>query len=116
MLRVCALCQAKDHPVILEDRCNCTSGDDLAGHATGCSSIQHFVAKDIKQTHLTPALERKGWRNAGIFQGKTAIVRLLCRDCIRKQDEVIEIEAYRKKCGQEAEGETAMDMYQILCT
>lgn len=116
-MRCCSLCDAKDYPLILPDYCNCKGGDDIAGHAQGCRAIQHFVAKDIKE-HKGPiplAMKRKGWTELGIFQGKQAIQRLLCRKCIRQQDEVIEIDAYKAKCGREAEEGTDMDMYQILC-
>ena len=116
-MRNCSLCQAIDHPIILEDMCNCQGGEDLAGHATGCKAIQHFVTRNIK-AHSGPIpslMKRHGWKELGNFQGKPAIERLLCRTCIRKQDEVIEIDAYKKKCGKEAEEGTDMGMYQILC-
>ena len=117
-MRACSLCGANDYPVILADHCNCQGGDDLAGHAQGCRSIQHFVAVD-KKWHagvVSSAMKRQGWIEAGIFQGKKAIERFLCRTCIRKQDEVIEIEQYKKKCGQEAESTTEMNYHQILCS
>jgi hypothetical protein len=116
-VRACSLCNAQDHPLILPDYCNCQGGNDLAGHATGCKSIEHFVTRDIRE-HKGPvplAMKRKGWAELGIFQGKQAIQRLLCRTCIRKQDDVIEIEAYKLKMGKELEEGTDMDMYHILC-
>jgi len=113
-MRCCSLCGAKDYPQVFPDQCSRNCGTH---HVDGCTAIQHFVAKDIKQ-HVGPiatAMQRKGWAALGIFQGKQAIQRLLCRTCIRKQDEVIEIDAYKKKCGKEAEEGTDMGMYQILC-
>lgn len=122
-MRCCCLCGVQDYPVIQPDHCNCKGGDDLAGHATGCRAIQHFVTKDIKKHKkkspndpIPLALRKQGYSDAGIFQGLTAIERLLCRTCIRKQDEVIEIEQYKLKCGQEAESTTEMNYHQILCS
>lgn len=113
-MRACSLCGAKDYPQILSDQCTCGNQGD---HATDCSAVQHFVVKDIRRHEgpVTQAMQRKGWTELGIFQGKKAIQRLLCRTCVRKQDDVIEIEAYKRKVGKELEEGSDMDMYQILC-
>ncbi len=119
-VRSCSLCKAQDRPIILEDMCNCKGGDDLAGHATACRAIQHFVTRDIqtytgKEKPLTLDQKRKGWKATGVFQGKQANERLICRDCIRRQEDVSELAAFYKKCGEEAQSDREMNFYEILC-
>lgn len=113
-MRACSLCGAKDRPQVLSDQCN---KGCQGNHVDGCNAVQHFVARDIRHHEgpLTQVMKRKGWAELGIFQGKKAIQRFLCRNCIRQQDEVIEIEQYKLKVGKEAEQGSELNMYQILC-
>lgn len=118
-MRNCSLCHIEDRPQFTTELCNCKGGDVL-GHNPECKSLEHlvrrvyqFVPKDFM---LTPAYAAKGWRVKGIFQGKQAIERFLCRPCIVAAEEILEIDRYRKKVAEEVEGQPEMSMYQVLCS
>ncbi len=117
-MRQCLKCRVEDKPIIDPDSCNCTGGEGAYGHASSCAGITHYVAKHIKfrGPEFTKAMSRDGWTDLGLFQGKAAMYKLLCRPCIRKVEEVTEIDAYRKKKGIELEQGTQMGMYNVLCS
>jgi len=113
-MRNCALCNAPDSLYIEIDLCNCRGESE---HSEGCAAVQHFVVCEIRhhQGIVSRAMQAQGWEIRGTFQGKQAIQRLSCRNCIRKQAEIVEIDAYRRRKGIEAEGESEMTVYQVLC-
>lgn len=92
-------------------------GGELSGHTETCQSVQHFVVREIKwfEGVISRAMAAKGWQSLGMFQGKISIQRVICRNCVRKQEDVTEIDAYKRKKGLEAEGDPEMTLYQILC-
>jgi hypothetical protein len=117
--RKCSLCHVEDRPELIEEAvCKCQGGDVL-GHAVDCPKIEHFVQKDI-QLHegpLTKKLSLKGWtvRQQG-FRGRGAIERLICIPCAAKQEQIDELQAFRRKKVEEMDPNHVPTMYQILCS
>lgn len=113
-MRECSLCAAADYHQVLPDLCSCGGREN---HANGCNAVQHYVVRDIKHHDgvITAAMAKKGWAALGLFLGKPAVQRFLCRQCMRRQEEITEIEQYRKKKGQELEQGQNIGMYQVLC-
>jgi hypothetical protein len=116
-MRNCSLCHAPDRPELNDDaKCNCPGGD-IFGHTNDCQKIEHFVQKDIRlrEGALTKRLMAKGWTERGKpFKGKPAMERLICLNCIRKQDEVERVIQFQKRKAEELNPDKVHTMYQIL--
>ena len=116
-MRRCSVCNILDRAEVLEEaKCNCQGGD-IFGHTTECQKIAHFVVRNIKphEGPLTQKMRRQGWQEwpRGL-RGKPAVARLICRDCIRKTEEVADIAAFKKKVSEELDESKPLNMYQIL--
>jgi hypothetical protein len=90
------------------------------GHTAGCGRVEHFVQDQwkfvAKNFVLAPSFQKRGFSGPVIRQGKMTITRLICSNCIRKQDEIDELKRHVRKVALEAEGVPSMNMYQILAS
>lgn len=117
-MRSCSLCHAPDRPELNEEaRCNCDGGDIL-GHTNDCQRIEHRVLLDIRP-HVGPITKKliaKGWKERPRgFNGKPALERLICIQCVRRQDDIDEMVRFRQRKIDEFDPNKTETMYQILC-
>lgn len=116
-MRNCSLCHVADRPELNDEaKCNCQGGD-IFGHLSDCQKIEHYVQKDIRPLEgaLTKRLIAKGWTERGkTFKGKPAMERLICLQCIRKQDEIETVILFKKRKAEELNPDKVPTIYQIL--
>lgn len=97
---------------------NCVSCGAADRSVETSSGTEHWVKPEVKwikkPEDVTPQLVAKGWAYK-FFQGRHAMVRMACVDCLRKSAEVeSQLKQYRKLAAA-AERKDEENYYMALC-
>lgn len=102
-MRKCCQCGRDDHEIPTPD------------------GVQHFVVPEIRYIkdieELTPRLMRLGWRGRAAFQGREAIERMICVECLNANDLRDRVWGQMREDARRLEKKSTSDeeYYAVLC-
>jgi hypothetical protein len=115
-VRKCSTCGKDDRTHPTGGPCKCQKPE----HEPDCDAIEHYVKPEIKfiqwaehEFQKQLRLIAKGWKFRQ-YQGRNAMYRYTCIDCLRAQAEIDRMAADHKRLGKRAEQDDEMSYYDIL--